>query len=190
MNTPTHVLVAAAALMRPAAPRANAAVLIGALLPDVSIYILYLWARVIEGLPSMEVWRVIYWQEPWQTLSAICNSIPLYLVALAIAVYAGPRWLFLLAAAALLHVGLDLPVHNSDAHRHFWPLSDWRFNSPVSYWNSDHHGDIVRPIEFAAALAMIVVLWRRFHLTTTRSLLALCALSYFAVPAYFMFTLG
>lgn len=190
MNTPTHVLVAAAALARRDDVPRNSALLAGALAPDLSIYVLFVWARIINGVSGAELWGKIYWQEPWQTLGAISNSVPLY-VAILIAGWAlKARLMVVFAIAALLHLALDLPFHNSDAHIHFWPISDWRFHSPISYWDREHHGGIVSLLEFGFGLVLISLLWMRFQSITTRVLLALCAVSYVAVPTYFMWSLG
>lgn len=185
MQTPTHILVAAALFARPAAPRRNALVFAAALLPDLSIFVLFGWARLIRGATEHEVWRVLYWQEPWQLLNAVSNSFPLWGLVLAAGLVARRQLVAVFAGAGLMHLALDFPVHNSDAHRHFWPLSDWRFHSPLSYWDQRHNGDIVGWGEIVLALALMAVLAVRFGSTATRVLLSLAALSYVAVPAYF-----
>ena len=52
------------------------------------------------------------------------------------------------------HSLLDLPVHNDDAHRHFFPFSNYRFISPFSYWDPNHYGRIVAFVEMALVLAV------------------------------------
>lgn len=48
------------------------------------------------------------------------------------------------------------------AHRHLFPLSDWRFASPVSYWDPAHHGDVFLAAEAdLVALGGLVLLRRR-----------------------------
>ena len=68
------MLVAAAMLTKRGKTKRNWAVLTGALLPDVSIFVLVAWARMIENIPHHQIWRVTYWQEPWQTLGAGAES--------------------------------------------------------------------------------------------------------------------
>jgi len=194
MQTPTHLLVAAAALARPAETSrdrwVNAAVLIGALLPDLSIYILFAWARFMAGYSEAELWSEIYWQEPWQSLGAISNSFPVFAALALAAAVLKQRWLLFLAIAALLHLALDFPLHHDDAHIHFWPLSDWRFESPISYWDDRHFGDVVIWVERIFGLVLTVMLWRRFTGRIVRAILVSSMSLYFLVPLYFTLMLG
>ena len=189
MQTQTHLLLASAVLGRRAAKGEQAAILAGAFLPDLSIYVLAGWAALM-GVPPRLVWDEMYWAEPWQTLSAISNSVFLWALVAAAGCLARRRWLALLGLAALLHLAFDLPLHADDAHRHFWPLGDWRFRSPVSYWDPAHHGRIVGLIEAAGGAALCAVLWRRHPARWVRTLLALLALAYAAVPLFWLATLG
>ena len=56
---------------------------------------------------------------------------------------------------------LDLPVHTDDAHRHLLPLSDWRFHSPVSYWDRRYHGAQFAIFELMLNLVLLGYLLRR-----------------------------
>ena len=69
--------------------------------------------------------------------------------------------LFALFTSMLLHALGDLPLHHDDAHRHFFPFLDWRFSSPISYWNPDFHGHWVSLIEAIAVIAASVLLYLR-----------------------------
>nr|WP_070959733.1 hypothetical protein [Hyphomonas sp. Mor2] len=172
MNTVAHVIVACAALSRPDAPRRNLAVVAGALIPDASMFVFFAWSR-LNGWSGDETWNVRYWMEPWQTLGAVSNSFVLFTALLALSVWR--KWPVLTAAAiaALLHIALDFPLHADDAHRHFWPVSDWRFQSPVSYWDPAANGLIGNMIETATVLGATILLWRRFQGMKTRIALAL-----------------
>lgn len=194
MNTPTHLLIGAAVLARKkdggAGRWRNEAVLAGALLPDAAIFFLFAWARLVQRASEQELWSRIYWSEPWQSLFAIFNSAPLYAALVLIGVAARQSWLTLLGLAALLHLAFDLPFHHDDAHIHFWPFTDWRFHSPLSYWDEDHHGDWVSLAEVALSLGLIYLLWRRFENRIVRAALLLALASYLAVPLYFNLMLG
>lgn len=85
-------------------------------------------------------------------------------------------WVIALAGAALLHIGLDFPLHHDDGRAHFWPISNWVFQSPLSYWDRDHHAGIIGPIEIAACFLLGAVVWRRFKGRGMRALVSvLCA---------------
>jgi len=194
----THILVASTLLAKPGQKVRNTAVLIGAFVPDAAIYLLFIWSKVM-GIPENTVWDTLYWQEPWQTYTAAGNSIPLYLALLLsgiVLLRAGSGvwrigvFITFLALAALTHVAGDLPVHVEDAHRHLWPISDWKFISPVSYWNPDHHGNIFILFEAIAGILMSIILFRRFQTLWVRIALGLLIAAYIAVPAYFTFMLS
>lgn len=172
--------------MRRDKPVRNTAVFLGALAPDLSIFVMYAWARLVEGLSASEVWRVLYWQEPWQTLSAISNSIPLWAMATALGLAVRQPIVFALGAAGLLHVSLDFPVHAGDAHVHFWPITDWRFHSPLSYWDARHFGHVIAPLEAMLGVVLSVLIWRRFRSLWVRTLLVISASAYVLVPLYFI----
>ena len=161
MNTVAHMVIASAVMARPDRPKQNWAMLAGSFLPDASMFVFFAWSR-LQGWSGEETWNVRYWTEPWQMLGAISNSFVLFGLFLAIAWWRKWPLLMALSAAALIHIGLDLPLHADDAHRHFWPISDWRFVSPISYWDPDHMGWLGGLIESLATLVAITVLWRRF----------------------------
>ena len=193
MNTQTHLLIAGALFARPGMPLRNTAVVIGALVPDLAIYTLFAWSK-FAGIPEATVWRQLYWQEPWQTWTAAGNSIPLYLIALLLGVIflrqASNTWriglvLTFVSLAALSHIAGDMPVHVDDAHRHFWPISDWKFISPISYWHPDHHGDAFGIFEAVLGFALAALLFVRFKVWWVRALLIVMMIAYVAVPFYF-----
>ena len=196
MMTQTHLLLAAGLWAKPGQKRRNVAIIAGSLIPDLSIYILFLYAMA-TGIPGEILWGHTYWREPWQTLSAISNAIPLYLGFLIAAFLIAapkdprPRWQSLPALfclAALVHLATDFPVHHDDAHVHFWPFSYWRFESPISYWNPDHYGGLFSIFEALLGLALMAILFRRFTARWVRSLLAGAMILYVAVPLFFLWT--
>lgn len=214
MNSQTHLLVAAVLFTEPGKPKRNTAALLGAFVPDAAIYGLWLWSK-LNGIPETKVWGELYWQQPWQTYTAFGNSLPLYTtILIAGALMTGPRgteithitrspamtigdhWrefihrqplIVVFALAALSHLAGDFPVHVADAHAHLWPLSDWRFRSPVSYWDPDHFGNVFSLIEISLGITLAVILFHRFHAHWVRGLMVLAMIAYVAVPAYFIF---
>jgi len=204
MNTPTHLLMGAALLSRNRSRWQgtttsqrwfNALVLVGALVPDLGLFVLFVWARGILGVSEDQLWSEIYWQSNWQAAFTIGNSIPLFGLLFALGAvfrkHTGGLFLMGFAAAAFTHLTFDFPFHHDDAHAHFWPFTDWRFNSPLSYWDPAHHGEIVQIIEVVMAIVLMGVLWKRFPGHRILSAVLIVALiSYIAVPIYFTMMMG
>lgn len=177
MNTPTHALVALAALSKRDDRPRNLWVLLGALIPDLAIFLWAPWQRWGRGHDWSSIWNQHYFEPPMQTLIALFNSVPIY-AALALIGWVArtSRWgliLLVFSFAALLHIALDAPVHGHDAYRHLWPISDWRFYSPISYWEGDLHARWVSLIEAALVVWAGVVLWQRFPKLWVRIVLSL-----------------
>ncbi len=199
MLTTTHVLIATAILTRTKfTRRQNLLVAFGGFFPDLSVFLMVLISR-LPGFQVNNLWREpdgLYWQEPWQLISALSNSIPLYFVALMALLFLMRRderrrsvWLplALFSAACLLHVLADFPVHADDAHVHFWPLSDGRFHSPVSYWQSQYYGDWVSAIETIVGIGLAAIMCRRFSSRLARAGIVALALPYL-VALFFVFS--
>ncbi|MEM6824425.1 MAG: cobalamin biosynthesis protein CobQ [Pseudomonadota bacterium] len=175
MNTPAHLIFAATAFAQPDNRRRSLAALMGGFAPDFSLYALTAVSTLLLGIPAQTVFRELYYSPAWQQVFAIDNSFILWGVALTLSIWRRHDIWMVFCAAALLHLALDFPLHNHDARPHFWPLTDWVFISPFSYWDRAHHGDIVGWIEWAACAGCLFVLWRRFQGFVARVLIALGA---------------
>lgn len=167
MNTPTHAVLSAALLARGARRPVLAPAVVGAVLPDVPMYVLFAVATFVWRQPQAVTWGRTYFEPGWQHAVDALHSFPLLGAALALTLGgggAGARpwraWARVALASALLHAATDLLVHAEDAHHHLWPLSDWRFVSPVSYWDPRHYGLVFAPLECLGALALLPAVWR------------------------------
>lgn len=109
------------------------------------------------GYNGQEIWETLYFLEVWQLFFDAFNSAPLFLVIFGIAVWKKHLWWQLLAGSALLHIACDFPLHHDDSHRHFLPFSQFRFSSPVSYWDPKHFGIPLAILE--AVLAIMASLY-------------------------------
>jgi hypothetical protein len=49
-------------------------------------------------------------------------------------------------------------MHGRDGHRHFFPVSGWRFESPPSYWERERHAAVVGLVELALVWLCVWVL--------------------------------
>lgn len=191
MQSPTHTLMALAALSKKDGGQRNWAVFWGSVIPDAFIYIGWLWLTFIKGEPQSRIWNEIYFDAPMQFAASLFNSIPLF-IALAILGWfkRAKTWgklIFFFALAGLIHIAFDLPVHNDDAYAYFRPFTDWRFISPLSYWDGDHHAGIISLIESAIALISIFILWRRFPQTWGRVVLLVLTMFYVAILLFRVF---
>ncbi|MEL6886631.1 MAG: cobalamin biosynthesis protein CobQ [Pseudomonadota bacterium] len=137
------------------------AAFVGAMLPDLSLYLLAGASLFVLGIPPQHVFDVLYFSDLWQTIFAIDNSFFVWGALFGIAVWRKVPWAIALTGAALLHLALDMPLHHDDGRPHFWPLSRWVFESPVSYWDVNHGAVWVAPFEAVLALGAAIVLWRR-----------------------------
>ncbi len=156
MNTPTHLSLSVAILGNRKRPLDTKWIIWGALLPDLPMYFLLVF-DLLRKVPMQEIFDIRYFQDYWQIPLNFLNSIWLYLALIAIGYFLKMRGLIILSLAALLHILCDLPLHREDGHAHFWPLSDWKFISPVSYWDTRFHGDVFQAIEMV--LLPISALW-------------------------------
>ena len=185
MNTPAHLIFGLTAFGKAGKPAIVGAALAGSLIPDLSLYLMAGWHLQVLGTPPQTVFGELYFSDAWQSIFRIDNSIILWGIALALAVMMRSAIGFALCGAALMHLGLDFLLHNDDGRAHFWPISNWIFQSPVSYWDPDHYGTIVGALEVAVSVLCCGVLWQRFKGMWMRILIVLLGVSEFAPFAIF-----
>jgi hypothetical protein len=159
MNTPSHAIINLVIFNQQLRNQANLAILIGAVLPDLPIFVFYFLMKFVYKLPSQQIWSQAYYQPLWQFLVSTFHSIPLALLGVLISHIAKWPVMKICFISMILHSLLDLPVHNNDAHRHFFPFSNYRFISPLSYWDVKHYGHIVAFGEILLVLGSTVYLF-------------------------------
>lgn len=125
----------------------------GALLPDLPMLAFYLYQRGVLGRPEAYIWSDAYFQADWQLLFDLFNSLPLLAVAALVASRLRALGALAFFLSMIVHCLADLPLHHDDAHAHFVPISSWRFQSPVSYWDPQHHGRFLALAELAFVVA-------------------------------------
>lgn len=139
------------------------AIFLGSVIPDLLLILLTVIFAVVDlargvnlnpdngALGESLVWRLFddwFFTNPWVITAQNLFHSPL-LVALFIgAAYLlwrrgvqGAGWFFWLSCAAMLHTLIDIPLHHDDGPLLLFPLN-WslRFESPVSYWDTDYYG--------------------------------------------------
>lgn len=136
------------------------AAVLGAVAPDLSLYLMAGVSLFILNIPPARVFDQLYFSDAWQTVFAIDNSLFLWGGLLGLALWRAWPLGVAFAGAGLLHLITDAVLHAGDGRPHFWPLSRWVFDSPVSYWDSAHHAHWVAPLTLLISAASCVVLWR------------------------------
>jgi hypothetical protein len=152
MNTPAHAIVNLLLFRKPVRETHAVAIVAGALTPDAPMLIFYLWARLTD-MHERAIWHDGYFDAGWQAVFDAFHSFPLLGLAWLLAWRARVQALCMFIASMLMHSLLDFPLHHDDAHRHFWPLSDFRFASPASYWDPAHYGAFAAPMELLLMVA-------------------------------------
>ena len=147
MNTPSHIVINLFLLGRGPSSQFYLPIIVGSLLPDIAIFWFYFWAKFIQKIPESKIWSETYFSDFWQNIFAIPNSIILSLIGVLICQYYQLTWLKIVFISMIIHCLFDLPVHHDDAHRHFAPLTNYRFISPFSYWDVRYFGKWVALIE-------------------------------------------
>ena len=184
MNTPSHVILNLALFSQQEVLQAALPIAVGAALPDVPIFLFYLWSKFIRRQSEQQIWTESYHQPGWQIAIALFHSLPIALIGLLATHYLGWELLRLGFLSMVLHCLLDFPVHNNDAHRHFYPFSNYRFISPLSYWDPKHYGRIVSLVEKGLVLLATIYIFGIIQSALGQGLLIAVNLIYFASALY------
>ena len=156
---------------------ATYAALIGAIAPDVPLFILTLWYWARYGFGFGPEYDLFYFNDPmWIVGHSLFHAPAISLLFIAAAAIirrpnAGEgtrrtavalRWF---GISTLLHTAIDVPTHYHDGPLILFPF-DWTFRirAPVSYWDPAHHG--IPMMIFGLALdialsALWIRWWRR-----------------------------
>lgn len=184
MNTPAHLIFAVAAFAQPNQRRHTTAAVVGALAPDLSLYLMAGVSLFVLGISPDHVFGTLYFSDAWQQVFKVDNSFLVWGAGFALGWWRGSRTAMIFAASGLMHLAFDFPLHHDDGRAHFWPLSDWVFQSPISYWDTSHHAGIIGPIEMGLSLLFCGILMRRFTSLRSRFLIAALAIVQLA-PVFF-----
>lgn len=142
MMTPHHLVFNSALGKRFLPHWPLRAVLAGALFPDIWVWLFFIWQHLILGVPQDYLWQELYFRSAWNGVFCLAHSLWLLPLCVAISWWRRNTGLAALAffSSALFHAVCDFLVHHHDAYRNFYPFSDWRFESPVSYWETAYYG--------------------------------------------------
>ncbi len=190
MHTQAHAVINFALLRKKTDRDLNLPIVLGAILPDIPIVLFYFYKRIFLGLSERSIWAESYFQQgAWQNVIDLFHSFPVLAICLGVARILKRNRLTAFIASMLLHPVFDFPLHHDDAHRHFYPLSNWRWRSPVSYWDPIHHGAVMILIEFLLVTLVTVWIWRQ-GITRAGKIGLIIALLLYQVPLAFYSSAG
>lgn len=179
MQTQSHFLLTAAAItpLRSRGGRAfklvAAALLVGSILPDIPFFLLtiagevyYRWLAPPPAAPSIMEYlhfTLFYTHPLWIVSHNFFHSLLIDVALLLTGLWAwkrrDSRWgmaLFWLAASMLVHVTIDIFTHRSDGPLIWFPLNwEYRFPSPISYWEADYGGRTFAQFELALNVVLV-----------------------------------
>ena len=190
MNTPAHVVLSLLCMGRSDRRPTLKPLILGALLPDAPMVVFFMVERFIFNRSQDYIWGTAYFLPHWQNFIDAFNSIPIMLIGLGISVWQKSLFGKLFFLSMLLHVAGDLPLHHDDGHSHFFPLTDWKFVSPVSYWDVNHHGGIVAVLEVLFVIAASGMLIRNYSSLKAKIGIGIMGGLYLAFLIYAIVTWG
>lgn len=185
MQTPSHLLTTALInhyLPEGHIPKHTTGFLIGAVLPDLPFALLtliyevyYQWMAtpptnsynsVMEYLHFDLFFNDPIWIIGHNMFHSLIINVGLLIVG-CIALRHERKWgilLFWLSVGMLIHTLIDIFTHTSDGPLMFFPINwNYRFVSPVSYWETEYFGAIFIVIEYSInALILGYFLTRRW----------------------------
>jgi len=173
-----------AVLGRKESPKLQGAVIAGAILPDFPMFLFYFVEKVWNGSAEHVIWSQNYYLNSWQNFFDFFNSLPLMGLGLALSVIRKSKAGMLFFFSMILHVCGDFFLHHEDAHRHFFPFSDWKFNSPISYWDPRYHGTVLSLIEITVVILSAAILLRSAQQSASKWLVGLIGASYVVYITY------
>lgn len=168
MITPSHLIYSWALARKTEKPENHSkkrtlAFVLGALFPDTPTYVFFLVCGVILGIPHEMLWDDIYFNSGWSIPITLTHSFIIWPILIAFSGYFGWKLLKWFSISALFHALVDFCVHTDDAYRHFYPFSDWKFKSPVSYWNNAEYGQYVSLFDSFLVILLLVYLYTRYQ---------------------------
>lgn len=196
MNTQSHVIMGAVLMGRGVPLKAWAGAL-GGITPDIPMLLIVIGLK-LAGTPDRVIFGELYWQNWWQICNAIGHNFWLWGSLTVLGLYMRERlstsargydgWttVSLFAGSALLHTAVDFICHREDAHMSLWPVTRWKFMSPVSYYDPQHYGTWFSLFEAALGLTLAILLFRQFKHRLLRASLVVAMALYIAVPTYFI----
>jgi hypothetical protein len=176
MITTTHIVTNAMVARRwPKLLGSSRSFIVGGFAPDIGLTLMTAGAAIV--LPRTRDMTVgeamqysfdelFFTSKPWIAAANVLHSPvvvgALFLVGRTLTGDAGRR-LTSFAMGAGLHIAMDIPVHVDDGPVLLWPLNwSYRFTSPFSYYDPEHYGQWIAPVDMAITIVGGLALLRRY----------------------------
>lgn len=152
----------------------------GAITPDIPIYLFFFWYTLIQPTPQIVIWSDLYFRADWQLFFNPFHSLPVWGALITIFWLLKRPRVALFSLSGFLASLQDFLLHHDDGHAHFFPFSDYRFASPVSYWDPDHYGKIASLVEIGLVLTASVWIFKKLKSKWGKVLLVITVLTLIA----------
>jgi hypothetical protein len=180
MNTPGHIVLNLALLGGGDSREKSLPIVIGSALPDIPIFLFYIYQRFYSGVSEIVIWSIVYYIPAWQNLFDTFHSLPLIVAGALIFHYLDLRFVSRLFIGMSLHSLVDFFLHADDGHKHFFPFLDFRFVSPISYWDPRHFGIVGVGMELMVVAIGSLIILRRANPAWVRNMIYFIWLFYAA----------
>ena len=150
----------------------------GGVVPDLPVYVFFFVHTFLLGSAQSDMWNMYYFDSTWIPVITLSHSLILWPLLLLFAAVTRRTILRFFTTSALLHISLDFFVHHDDAYRHFWPLTEWKFMSPISYWDPQHYGNWVGMIDTVLIISLLVWLSTIYKNRTARIVIGIVIFLY------------
>jgi len=145
---------------------------------------MYFFYKFIAGLTDQQIWSESYYDlNFFMIVKNLLHSFPALLILFIIGYILKSKFIKFFSLSAFLHALLDFPLHVDDGHMQFYPFSKWIYSSSVSYWDPNHYGYIIFPLEALFYILSAIYLWKSFSLLG-RSLILIGGFIYLIPLAY------
>jgi len=161
MNTPGHIVLNLAFIGKWDTRAKSLPMVIGSALPDIPIMVFYLYQRFYSGVSDLVIWSIVYYIPVWQNLFDSFHSLPLAIAGALTFYYLGYLFVSRIFVGMTLHSIVDFFLHADDGHQHFFPFINYRFESPISYWDPQHFGIVGAGMELLVVMIASIVILKR-----------------------------
>jgi hypothetical protein len=172
MTTPTHAILNLFLLYKKSDPSIGKYIFVGSILPDIPTF-LFFPLMLALGKSGREIWDVTYFEQSWQVLWSVSHSLWIWPLCLLVSIVSKWKKLQYFFGSMILHIIVDFCVHASDAYSHFWPFNNWRFYSPISYYEPSHYGDVVSFLESIMFVICSYFVYQRIESKMIRAVILL-----------------